>query len=137
MTKLTTLITGIILVSAMGAFAEQPTAEQIVASNATYSGTLQKKGSGDWACTATVKGDGVVHVKWSDSEVTYKGKMGPAGGKAGNPIVMNGEGPDNSQVRFQWNSLDKLQVEWWPNMAAKAGQKQNQPAHVKGTISRK
>lgn len=123
---------------AANASAQQPSKEDIVKAKATYSGTLkQAKGGTDWACTVTVKGDGEVHVKWSDNEATYKGKMGPEGGKAGNAISMNGTGNDKSEVRFVWKSAKELQVEWWPNIAAKAGQKQNQPAHVKGTISKK
>ncbi len=122
------------------ASAEQPTQAEVAASKATYTGTLQgaknDAGKADWACTATVKGDGVVEVKWSDSTATYKGKLGPAGGKAGNPIVMNAKGSDNSEVRFEWVSPTELQVEWWPNMAAKAGQQQNQPAHRKGKLKK-
>ncbi|MBS0659109.1 MAG: hypothetical protein JSR82_12780 [Verrucomicrobia bacterium] len=114
-----------------------PSVDEIVAAKATYSGTLKKDGSVDWACTATVKGKGVVLVKWSTGEVTYTGEMGPSGGKAGAPIAMNAKGGDNSEVRFQWDTLDTMQVEWWPNMAAKAGQTQNKPAVVKGTIKKK
>jgi hypothetical protein len=123
---------------ALNASAQQPTKDEIVKAGATYTGTLKPaKGGTDWACTVTVKGDGEVLVKWSDSEVTYKGKMGPGGAKAGSPIVMNGTGKDKSEVRFLWKSAKELQVEWWPNSEAKAGQKENKPAHVKGTISKK
>lgn len=137
MKRIFTLLMGLSLLVASSVSAAPPTVDEIVAAKATYTGTLKKDGSVDWACTATVKDKGVVHVKWSDKEVTYTGEMGPAGGKAGNPIAMNAKGADNSEVRFQWNTLDGLQVEWWPNMAAKAGQTQNKPAVVKGTINRK
>lgn len=128
---------GLTLLAASSVSAAPPSADEIAAAKATYTGTLKKDGSVDWACTATVQGKGVVHVKWSNGEVTYTGEMGPAGGKAGAPIAMNAKGADNSEVRFQWSSLDSMQVEWWPNMAAKAGQKENKPAVVKGTINRK
>ena len=120
------------------ASAQQPSKDEIVKAKATYSGTLkQAKGGTDWACTATVKGDGVVHVKWSDNETTYKGTMGPEGAISGNAIAMNGKADDKSEIRFVWKSANELQVEWWPNIAAKAGQKENKPAHVKGTINKK
>ena len=138
-------VVGVGLMVMTAAFAAPPTKNEIVAAKATFSGTLKpvtaearKLSNGtDWACTATVKGDGVVQVQWYGREVTYKGAMGPAGGKAGNPLAMNAEGDDKSQVRFQWNSANELQVEWWPDMAAKAGQTQHKPAHVKGTIRKK
>jgi hypothetical protein len=138
MKKMIASIIGLSLMIVMNASAGQPTKEEIVAAKGIYSGTLKSaKGGGDWSCTATVKGDGVVHVKWSDSEVTYKGAMGPAGGKAGNAIAMSGKGDDKSEVRFEWTSAQELKVEWWPSLAEKSGQKENKPAHVKGTIAKK
>lgn len=137
MKRIFAFLMGLTLLATTSVTAAPPTADEIAASKATYTGTLKKDGSVDWACTATVKSKGVVHVKWATNEATYTGDMGPAGGKAGAPIAMNAKGNDNSEVRFQWNSLDELQVEWWPNMAAKAGQTQNKPAIVKGTIQRK
>lgn len=130
---------------AMSAFAQAPSKNDILAAKATFSGTLKpltpearKLSNGaDWACSATVKGDGVVQVKWYGREVTYNGPMGPAGGKAGAPLSMNAEGDDKTQVRFQWTTANELQVEWWPSMAAKAGQTQHKPSHVKGTITKR
>ncbi len=142
MRKITSLI-GLSLMSlAVAAFAQAPSKSDIVDAKTTFSGTLKpltpearKVSNGtDWACSATVKGDGVVHVKWYQEEVIYRGAMGPAGGKAGAPLSMNAEGSDKSQVRFQWNSPNELQVDWWPNMAAKAGQTQHKPSHVTGML---
>lgn len=146
-------IMGLLLMGlAASAFAAPPTKSEIVAAKATYSGVLTRnngapwanypaiaksQSGAPWACTATVIGEGVVRVKWFSNEVTYKGEMGPAGGKAGAPLTMNAKGDDNSEVRFQWPSANQLQVEWWPDMAAKAGQVEHKPAFVKGTISKK
>ena len=115
---------------------------------ATYVGTLQQANGGvDWACPATatkIVSDNsagtltaTFAVKWYDGKlVTYSGPFGPAGGGPGDPDTMNATGTDGSQVRFHWiNNLENLEVEWWPNMAAKAGQKKNKPAHVKGTLT--
>ena len=114
---------------------------------ATYVGTLKQANGGvDWACTATateIVSDNsagtltaTFKVRWYDQKlVTYSGAFGAAGGGAGDPDTMNATGTDGSQVRFHWNSTyDQLQVEWWPDMKAKAGQKQNKPALVKGTL---
>ena len=113
MKKLITSIVGLTLMCALSAFAGT-TKEEIVGAKGTFAGTLKHKDGAAWACTATVKGDGVVHVKWASNEVTYNGKMGPAGGKAGAPLTMNGSGADKSEVRFMWKSATELQVEWWP-----------------------
>lgn len=129
----------------VSAFAQVPSKADIVNAKATYSGTLtpltpeaKKMSNGtNWASEVTVLGDGQVQVKWYSQTVVYKGAMGPAGGKAGAPLSMNAEGSDKSQVRFQWSTPNDLQVEWWPNMAAKAGQTQHNPSHVSGTIKRK
>ena len=136
MKKVITSIIGILAMFAVTASAgDHPSKDEIVKAKATYTGTLkQKSGGTDWPCTATLSKEDEVKVKWSTGDVTYTGKMGPSGGKEGNVIAMNGEGSDKSQVRFEWISATELKVEWWPNMAAKAGQKQHNPAHVSGTI---
>jgi hypothetical protein len=129
----------------MIAFAQPPSKQQVVSTKATFTGTLtelttqaRKMSNGtDWFCEAKVVGDGRVEVKWYGATVIYTGTMGPAGGKAGAPLSMNAEGTDKSQVRFQWNSADEMTVEWWPNMAEKAGQTQHKPAHARGTLRKK
>lgn len=137
MKKIIKAILALSLLVTSSVLANFPSKEEIVNAKGTFSGVLKNlKGGPDWSCTATVAGDGIVHVKWQSNEATYTGTLGPAGGKAGSEIVMNARGNDNSEVRFVWNSLNEMEVQWWPNMAAKAGQTQHQPPHVAGKIVR-
>lgn len=85
----------------------------------------------------TLVDDGKIQINIYNTSVVYKGQLGPAGGKVGNPIVINlRDFEDGSVARFKWISIDEVKVEWWPSAEAQAGQKQHKPAHEKGTLKR-
>lgn len=119
--------------------ADPLTIEQIVNSGGTW--------EGHWAWAHDDR-YGPVHAKLtikSETKFVYQyagtvweltGKMGQAGGKAGNPIVVNLTLPDGNDLRFVWLSLMEVDGEFWTK-GKKAGVTQNNPPETTAKLMRK
>lgn len=136
-----TIILSLFVLCSLMAFAQAPSKATILNKvGDSWEGTLNGK-KGNWYAKITLLENEKFDVSWAEGKTsTHKaqGGMGHGGGRAENPVAANlRDFNDGSQVRIQWNSLNELQVEWWPSRQAQSGQRANKPAHMKGTLKHK